>query len=135
MPRANWRETELGETCAVGCFPLSASLYGCHDLSGNTWDWTRSLYGYSASSLKAAQLDYPYPYRVGDAQREWLDASTSITRVLRGGSWFDSHSRARCAIRYRVDPGSGNLSSGVRIVVSPHEAEGFPVSSSSDSER
>jgi formylglycine-generating enzyme required for sulfatase activity len=43
--KANCYETGLGATSAAGCFPLGASPYGLLDLSGNVWEWTRSLRG------------------------------------------------------------------------------------------
>ena len=63
------------------------------ELSGNVWEWTRSLEG-----------DYPYPVRrAGRVKREDLQASEDASRVLRGGAFWDDHQNVRCAYRYRGD--------------------------------
>ena len=69
--RANCKESGIGSTSAVGCFPAGASPYGVEEMSGNVWEWTRSLH-----------QDYPY---VAGEGRENLEGKGG--RVLRGGSW------------------------------------------------
>jgi len=98
--RANYDDTGIGATSAVGCFPGGVSPYGAEDLSGNVWEWTRSLY-------------QDYPYRPGDG-RENLEASGR--RVLRGGSFLNTESYVRCAYRFDGHPGARPRSGGFRVV-------------------
>jgi len=86
--RANYNETGIGTTSAVGCFPGGVSPYGVEDLSGNVWQWCGSLYR-------------PYPYDPGDG-RESLEAVGD--RMLRGGSWGGHRNGARCAYRNGAHP-------------------------------
>lgn len=102
--RANWAEAQIGATSTPGCFPANVSPYGCGEMSGNVWEWTRSLWR-------------PYPYEP-DSTREELAADADTGRVLRGGSWADNDELAlRCAFRDGNLPDDGYF--GFRVVVSP----------------
>ena len=100
--RANYNDSETGDTSAVGCFP--ANGFGLYDLSGNVWEWTRSHYYQS------------YPYRADDG-RENLAAGDDVWRVVRGGSWRAARVFARCAYRRRAHPGGRFSSGGFRVVL------------------
>jgi formylglycine-generating enzyme required for sulfatase activity len=111
--RANCRETQIEATSAAGCFPQGVSPCGAYDMSGNVWEWTRSLWG---KDYRKAQFRYPYGAVDG---REHLDAPVEILRVLRGGSWFASADLARCACRLGVSPDFRGTNFGFRVVASP----------------
>jgi formylglycine-generating enzyme required for sulfatase activity len=94
--RANYDETGIDTTSTVGCFPGGASQpYGVEELSGNVWEWTRSLWGQDWDKPM-----FTYPYRPDDG-REDLNAPENMLRVLRGGSFLDSQRAVRCAYRFR----------------------------------
>jgi formylglycine-generating enzyme required for sulfatase activity len=100
--KANYRDTGIGDTSAVGCFPGGMSPYGVEEMSGNVWEWTRSLW-----------KDYPYDPTDG---REDPDAKDN--RVLRGGSWRPHRRCARCAYRSWDLPVGFSPDLGFRVVVS-----------------
>jgi formylglycine-generating enzyme required for sulfatase activity len=102
--RANYDDTGIGATSAVGCFPGGASPYGVEDLSGNVWEWTRTLWG----------LEYPYNPKDG---REKLDSKG--LRVLRGGSFGNDQGSVRCAYRSSGSPNDWGSNYGFRVVVAP----------------
>jgi formylglycine-generating enzyme required for sulfatase activity len=105
--KANMGETGLGRTSPVGCFPGGASPYGLLDMSGNVWEWTRSLYG-----------NYPYPSeRAERLRREDLSAGSDEGRVVRGGGFNDYRYGVRCASRYGFYPRRGNYHGGFRVVL------------------
>ena len=103
--RANYHNTRIGATSAVGCFPGGASPCGCEDLSGNVWEWTRSL-----------SESYPYD---GTDGREKADARASDRRVLRGGSFIDNRGYVRCASRHWDYPIARGSLIGFRLCSSP----------------
>jgi formylglycine-generating enzyme required for sulfatase activity len=111
--RANYDDTGIGTTSAVGCFPGGVSPYGVQDLSGNVWEWTRSLWGEDLF-----EPEFKYPYNPGDG-REDLKAGDDVRRVLRGGSFLNSQRGVRCASRSRDNPDGGYDVIGFRVVVAP----------------
>ena len=114
---ANYSDTGIGATSAVGCFPAGASPYGCEEMSGNVWEWTRSNWGKDWS-----KPDFKYPYKTDDG-RENLNASKEVSRVLRGGCFPDDHTDMRCAYRSRRNPGYGGSNIGFRLVFSPFNSD------------
>jgi formylglycine-generating enzyme required for sulfatase activity len=97
-------EMQIGEPSCVGSFPAGGSLYGCADLAGNVWEWTRSLFKI-------------YPYVSFDGRE---DLTLKGSRVLRGGSFIDHNRGIHCTSRSCDNPGEGDFSLGFRVsVVSP----------------
>ncbi len=111
--RANYDDTGIGSTSAVGCFPKGASPYGVEDMSGNVWEWTRSLWG---KDWETPEFKYPYDARDG---RENLDASREVRRVLRGGAFGINADFVRCAARGGNLPDLRLRNIGFRVVASP----------------
>jgi formylglycine-generating enzyme required for sulfatase activity len=87
--RANYSDTGIGSTSAVGCFPSGVSPYGVHDMAGNVWEWTLSDYK-------------KYPYQADDRQED--RSRTNVLKVLRGGSWNNLGNNVRAAIRSYIEP-------------------------------
>ena len=109
--KANAQMT-IGQTSAAGCFVAGASPYGCEEMSGNMWEWTRSLWG--EDFLKPS---FKYPYKAEDRKREDLTASDKVLRVVRSGSWVFPADDARCACRYWLRPDLRDLNLGFRVVL------------------
>jgi formylglycine-generating enzyme required for sulfatase activity len=111
--RANCDETGVGRVSPVGCFPAGASWRGVEDMSGNVWEWTRSLWGTNQN-----QVSFKYPYIATDG-RENETSGADILRVLRGGAFDRDARRARCATRGWHNPNNRGRSIGFRVVMSP----------------
>ena len=107
--RANYLETNINATSAVGCFSKGARPYGIEEMSGNVWEWTRSVYE-----------EKPYRgERKSWAKREDLTAGVDEDRVLRGGSWLSGDNDLSCANRLSCGPDDWSDDVGLRVVASP----------------
>jgi formylglycine-generating enzyme required for sulfatase activity len=106
--RANYYGTDVDTISMVGCFPAGASPYGCLDMAGNVWEWTRSLYG-----------EYPYPgEEEARARRENQQESGNKIQVVWGGDYLSGLRGVRCASRFRSYR-DNNGRTGFRVVVRP----------------
>jgi len=101
--RANYDDTGIGSTSAVGCFPGGASPYGVLDTSGNVWEWTRSSWD-------------GYPTNPGN-ERENVDTNDRIGHVLRGGAFDVSSKGLRCSARLAKYPDFRERIIGFRVIV------------------
>jgi len=99
--RANYADSDIGDSSAVGCFP--ANGFGLHDMIGNGWEWTRSRYESCA--------DRPQEYSRNDK------VADDDLLVVRGGSWGYLQARARCAWRLGNRPGNRGGLLGFRVVL------------------
>jgi formylglycine-generating enzyme required for sulfatase activity len=101
--RANISDSQIGHANPAGMYPRGTTPADIHEMAGNVWEWTVSLYE-------------SYPYHPGDGRN---DPDAEGNRVLRGGSSLNFYQRyARCASRARYVPDFFNPSIGLRVVVS-----------------
>jgi formylglycine-generating enzyme required for sulfatase activity len=108
--RANYGDSGIRDTSAVGCFP--ANGFGLHDMIGNVWEWTRSLWG-----TDSWRPDFRYPYYADDPKREDPSAGDDVPRVACGGSFGDVRSITRCADRGKGLPDARDRRLGFRVVL------------------
>ncbi len=111
--RANTAESAINAPGAAGLFPAGAGPYGCEEMSGTVWEWTRSLWGDHFQ-----KPSFGYPYRPDDG-RENLSAGVRMLRILRGGSYYNDVDACRCAQRDGYDPHFRFDYYGVRVLVAP----------------
>jgi formylglycine-generating enzyme required for sulfatase activity len=102
--RGNTFETHVRRTTPIGVFPGGETPEGLVDMTGNTWDWTSSLYT-------------PYPYDAADGRE--APSPPGAGRVVRGGSWCLVQDYARASFRddlADLAPGLRYSYLGLRVV-------------------
>jgi formylglycine-generating enzyme required for sulfatase activity len=103
---ANYRATGIEATNAVGCFANGTTLYGCEEMCGNVWEWTRSQY-------------HAYPYSPHDG-RETEIIKLYHQMVIRGGAYWVDDLTISSSARARRSPNDRNSNYSFRVVVMPH---------------
>ena len=101
--KANYNDTGIGATSAVGCFPKGESPYGMLDMSGNVWEWC-------ATKWEDRYQNY--------GNNNDLEAGDKL-RTVRGGAFSYRRRFARVACRFRFDPDYWDGYLGFRVVVAP----------------
>jgi formylglycine-generating enzyme required for sulfatase activity/ABC-type dipeptide/oligopeptide/nickel transport system ATPase subunit len=100
--KANYNETGIGDTSAVGCFPKGESPYGMLDMGGNVWEWC------------ATKWEDNYQSYRNDNDLEGNDY-----RAVRGGAFNYDPRFVRCAFRNGFNPNYWLNCLGFRVVVAP----------------
>jgi formylglycine-generating enzyme required for sulfatase activity len=92
----NTRDAGLGVTSPVGLFPRARQAdWTIDDIAGNVWEWCANLYDPKSTDFR-------------------------VTRVVRGGSWFNHPVLARSANRSSNNPVDRNDYIGFRVVCVGH---------------
>jgi formylglycine-generating enzyme required for sulfatase activity len=105
---ANFERTEIGATNSVGCFAQGAAPCGAEELSGNVWEWTRSV-----------DRTQPAEEATRDTTARHLAAHPEVPRILRGGAYQYYEYFIRCAERYSSPPDDWSKLYGFRLVLTP----------------
>lgn len=91
-------------TSPVAHFPLGDSPYGLHDMAGNAYEWTRSLFR-------------GYPYIANDGREIEKQPGLNDEIVVRGGSFYTDYGTVRSTWRYVVPAQLANDGFGFRCVI------------------
>ncbi len=105
---ANYEDSEINRSNAVGCYQTSVSVHGNEEMLGNVFEWTRSLY-----------KDYPYAPEDG---REVLQRGPYDDTAWRGGSWWHDEGWLRCGARDWAIPRRRDSFGGFRVALSPFDS-------------
>lgn len=92
----------LLEPAPIGCYPRGRSFYGCHQMLGDVWEWTSSIF-----APYPGFEPFPYP----EYSAAFFDDGY---RVLRGGSWATTAALLRTTLRGWDYPQRRQIFSGFR---------------------
>ncbi len=81
----------VGDTSRVGTYPAGASPFGVLDMAGNVAEWVNDFYSFNYSAVLEQTLNPMGP-----------ETSSSLHRVVRGGSLGDAEINIRVAKRSSV---------------------------------
>ncbi len=99
------------DTTPAGTYsPQGDSPVEAMDMAGNVMEWTRSLWGVD---IHSPEFRYPYTERL--LERENIQASEEVRRIVRGGGWDDDKEGIRSAYRIPNPPISRNDLLGFRV--------------------
>jgi serine/threonine protein kinase/formylglycine-generating enzyme required for sulfatase activity len=93
-----------GRTIPVGSLPDGASPYGALDMAGNVWEWVADWY----------EVDY----YADSPSNNPLGPPSGSSRVIRGGSQFNTERLVRSAARWKVNHDDSNYDIGFRCALS-----------------
>jgi len=104
---ANYDDSKINRTTAVGCYSKGVTTEGVFDLAGNVWEWCRDWYfdNYYVDCKKLGVVKNPPGPKTGPG------------RAVRGGSWFVSEVFLRAALRYWNYPVFRSIYGDFRVVV------------------
>jgi formylglycine-generating enzyme required for sulfatase activity len=107
LPKYAWYvknalDSPQAETWAVGS--LKPNDFGLFDAQGNVFVWCQECYG-----------AYPRDQGECDDKEDGLSVDGSVTRVLRGGSFYNHASLLRSASRYDLAPTFRRTNVGFRV--------------------
>jgi formylglycine-generating enzyme required for sulfatase activity len=100
---------KINQMTTPGIYPQGASPYGCEDMAGNVWEWTRSENG-----------KYPYPAVGTEAwqERSFVNGDRAVC-VLRGGAFNVDQGFVRATVRVDLRRGLRHYVVGFRCCVLP----------------
>lgn len=115
----NITETGIQTSSACGVFTLGASVYGCQDILGNVWEYTRNAWEpkYDKATNFKNMRGSP---DATDSESESENLARDVQRVLRGCSYNNGAKSVHCESRAWCLPDRGRVVNfGFRIVICP----------------
>ena len=79
---------------------FTANDYGLYDMTGNVWEWCWNWYGGYATGV----------------QTDPKGSTSGLSRVFRGGSWYENASLCRAAYKHPAPPNQIYADLGFRVV-------------------